>query len=99
MGYHSSPIVTLLLTLFNARLGSWLGNPRYDTRFNHSCPQNRVVVRREEVDRSSSASRCSSPAGSKPPPGNPRSAENQTPAIGENPIGPGGGPKPPTEGA
>ncbi len=43
MGYHSSPIVTLLLTLFNARLGSWLGNPRYDARFNHSCPQDRVV--------------------------------------------------------
>ena len=43
MGYHSSPIVTLLLTLFNARLGSWLGNPRYDTRFSHSCPQDRVV--------------------------------------------------------
>jgi hypothetical protein len=43
MGYHSSSIVTLLLTLFNARLGSWLGNPRYDARFNHSCPQDRVV--------------------------------------------------------
>jgi hypothetical protein len=43
MGYHSSPIVTLLLTLFNARLGSWLGNPRYDRRFSHSCPQDRVV--------------------------------------------------------
>jgi hypothetical protein len=27
MGYHSSPIVTLLMTLFNARLGWWLGNP------------------------------------------------------------------------
>lgn len=28
MGYHSSsPIVTFLLTLFNARLGWWLGNP------------------------------------------------------------------------
>ena len=43
MGYHSSSVVTLLLTLFNARLGSWLGNPRYDARFNHSCPQDRVM--------------------------------------------------------
>ncbi len=27
MGYHSSPAVTFIMTLFNARLGSWLGNP------------------------------------------------------------------------
>ncbi len=27
MGYHSLPAVTLLMTLFNARLGWWLGNP------------------------------------------------------------------------
>jgi hypothetical protein len=27
MGYHSSPAVTVLMTLFNARLGWWLGNP------------------------------------------------------------------------
>jgi hypothetical protein len=27
MGYHSSPSVTFLLTVFNARLGAWLGNP------------------------------------------------------------------------
>jgi hypothetical protein len=27
MGYHSSPALTFLLTLFNARLGWWLGNP------------------------------------------------------------------------
>jgi len=27
MGYHSSPAVALLLTLFNVRLGWWLGNP------------------------------------------------------------------------
>ena len=27
MGYHSSPLVTLLMTIFNARLGWWLGNP------------------------------------------------------------------------
>jgi hypothetical protein len=27
MGYNSSPIVTLLMALFNVRLGWWLGNP------------------------------------------------------------------------
>jgi len=27
MGYHSSPAIELLLTLFNVRLGWWLGNP------------------------------------------------------------------------
>ncbi|MBC8031023.1 MAG: hypothetical protein H7Z16_12995 [Pyrinomonadaceae bacterium] len=27
MGYYSSPVVTLLMTLFNVRLGWWLGNP------------------------------------------------------------------------
>ena len=27
MGYHSSPAITALLTVFNFRLGSWFGNP------------------------------------------------------------------------
>jgi hypothetical protein len=27
MGYHSSPVVGFLMTLFNVRLGWWLGNP------------------------------------------------------------------------
>jgi hypothetical protein len=27
MGYYSSPAVTFIMTLFNARLGIWLGNP------------------------------------------------------------------------
>jgi hypothetical protein len=27
MGYYSSPVVTLLMTVFNVRLGWWLGNP------------------------------------------------------------------------
>jgi hypothetical protein len=27
MGYHSSPLVCFLMTLFNVRLGCWLGNP------------------------------------------------------------------------
>lgn len=32
MGYHSSPAVTFLLTLFDARLGWWLANPNHPTR-------------------------------------------------------------------
>ena len=27
MGYHSSPAITFLMTIFNVRLGWWLGNP------------------------------------------------------------------------
>jgi hypothetical protein len=27
MGYHSSPLIAFLLTVFNIRLGAWLGNP------------------------------------------------------------------------
>jgi hypothetical protein len=30
MGYHTSPGVALLMTLFNVRLGWWLGNPAID---------------------------------------------------------------------
>jgi hypothetical protein len=45
MGYHSSPLVTFLLTLFNVRLGWWLGNPgvRGDRTFYLASP--RVAVR------------------------------------------------------
>ena len=31
MGYHSSPATAFLLTVFNVRLGWWVGNPRYST--------------------------------------------------------------------
>lgn len=30
MGYYSSPVVGFIMTLFNARLGAWLGNPGKD---------------------------------------------------------------------
>ena len=30
MGYHSSPALAFLMTVFNARLGWWMGNPRYE---------------------------------------------------------------------
>lgn len=41
MGYHSSPAVTFLLTLFNVRLGWWLGNPGPAGRltYHRSCPE------------------------------------------------------------
>ena len=39
MGYHSSPLVTFLLTLLNGRLGAWIGNPHDEDTFSHRCPQ------------------------------------------------------------
>jgi hypothetical protein len=40
MGYHSSPPLALLLTLFNVRLGWWLGNPGEagEKTYNRSSP-------------------------------------------------------------
>jgi hypothetical protein len=40
MGYHSSPSVTFLMTMFNLRLGWWLGNPGPEgsSTFRHSRP-------------------------------------------------------------
>jgi hypothetical protein len=32
MGYHSSPLLTFLMTFFNARLGWWLANPSFPGR-------------------------------------------------------------------
>lgn len=34
MGYHSSPAITALLTVFNIRLGAWFGNPRCESNSN-----------------------------------------------------------------
>ena len=39
MGYHSSPAVTALLTVFNARLGAWLGNPASPTHWRSCGPR------------------------------------------------------------
>lgn len=41
MGYHSSPAITFLLTLFNVRLGWWLGNPGRagETTYRRACPE------------------------------------------------------------
>lgn len=40
MGYHSSPLIAFLMTLFNVRLGWWLGNPgpAGDTTFDRPTP-------------------------------------------------------------
>jgi len=41
MGYHSSPLVTFLMTLLNVRLGWWLGNPgpAGDQTFDRASPR------------------------------------------------------------
>jgi hypothetical protein len=39
MGYHSSPAVSFLMALFNARLGCWMGNPRHRTTWRLSSPR------------------------------------------------------------
>ena len=38
MGYHTSTAVAFLLTLFNVRLGWWLGNPRHTRKWRRSGP-------------------------------------------------------------
>lgn len=38
MGHHSSPSAAFLLTMFNARLGWWLGNPRHASTWQSSSP-------------------------------------------------------------
>lgn len=38
MGYHSSPVLSFLMTLFNVRLGLWLGNPSDDKKFGKQSP-------------------------------------------------------------
>jgi hypothetical protein len=46
MGYHSSPLLTLIMTLFNVRLGCWLPNPRLNKGtgfFGNSSPRLALV--------------------------------------------------------
>ena len=45
MGYHSSPLVTFLMTIFNARLGWWLGNPGAPGDNTFYLPSPRFTVR------------------------------------------------------
>jgi len=39
MGYHSSPALAFLMTIFNVRLGYWAGNPRHDSSWMNPGPQ------------------------------------------------------------
>jgi hypothetical protein len=39
MGYHSSPAAAFLMTMFNVRLGWWLGNPRHAATWTRSSPR------------------------------------------------------------
>ena len=39
MGYHSSPPIAFLLTVFNVRLGWWLGNPRRKKEWKRAGPR------------------------------------------------------------
>jgi hypothetical protein len=34
MGYHTNPVMGFIMTIFNARLGRWFGNPLHDNYFN-----------------------------------------------------------------
>jgi hypothetical protein len=43
MGYHSSPTLTFLMTVFNVRLGWWLRNPRYHEIWTN--PRSRLSLR------------------------------------------------------
>jgi hypothetical protein len=38
MGYHSSPALAFLMTVFNVRLGWWVGNPRRSDRWKNAGP-------------------------------------------------------------
>jgi len=44
MGYHSSPVIAAIMTLFNVRLGAWFGNPGKagNTSFVHRAPRSAV---------------------------------------------------------
>lgn len=49
MGYHSSPAVAFLLTLFNVRLGWWFGNPRHKSKHQNSSPRIGLVYLLREL--------------------------------------------------
>jgi hypothetical protein len=43
MGYHSSPPLAFLLTVFNVRLGRWLGNPRSERTWRNDGPRSGLL--------------------------------------------------------
>lgn len=48
MGYHSSPLVTLLMTFFNVRLGWWLPNPSREAGAHFWNPSGNDFLRRSD---------------------------------------------------
>jgi hypothetical protein len=51
MGYHSSPSISFLMTMFNVRLGWWLGNPGAcgEQSYSHDGPQFAIVPLAQEA--------------------------------------------------
>jgi hypothetical protein len=49
MGYHTSPAVSFLMTIFNVRLGWWLGNPRHKRSYADSSPRNGLLYLLDEL--------------------------------------------------
>jgi hypothetical protein len=43
MGYHSSPLVSIVMTLFNVRLGWWFGNPADDSTYRREGPRTALL--------------------------------------------------------
>ena len=49
MGYHTSPASAFLMTVFNVRLGWWLGNPRKEDTWMKSSPGNVLMSLMSEL--------------------------------------------------
>lgn len=47
--YHSSPALTFIMSLFNVRLGWWLGNPKKEGVFDQEAPTNGGMALIEET--------------------------------------------------
>jgi hypothetical protein len=56
MGYHSSPAITALLTVFNIRLGAWFGNPRSPSRTDANPPASAKLLLSELAGRTDAQS-------------------------------------------
>jgi hypothetical protein len=48
-GYHTSPAIAFLMTMFNARLGWWLGNPRDEYNWLRSTPRRGLLYLLNEL--------------------------------------------------
>ena len=56
MGYHTSPAVSFLLTIFNVRLGWWFGNPRHREKHRLSSPKVGLLYLVKELTGSANSS-------------------------------------------